>query len=83
MLLAFDKRKKTTSQLNVYTFIDLRFYFSCVYFSALYAAPATPGPGGGAGYSSGIFGAASLQTRVMALQQEAQVAPLTMLAMLQ
>lgn len=42
-------------------------------FSALYAAPAPPGQAGGAGNSSGVSGAASLQARVLALPQEHEV----------
>lgn len=75
MLICFFFLKEKTSQL-------LKIWYYCVYFSALYAASASPGSGGGGWYSSGVFGAASLQTWVMALRQDAQVAPLTILAML-
>lgn len=42
-------------------------------FSALHAAPAPPGQGGGAGPSSGVSGTASPQTRVLAVPQEHEV----------
>lgn len=42
-------------------------------FAALHAASAPPGQRGGAGDPSGVSGTASLQTRVLALQQEHEV----------
>lgn len=44
-----------------------------VCFPALFAASAPPGQGGGAGNSSGVSGAASLQARVLAPPQEHEV----------
>lgn len=59
MLLAGIKNNFLTKPIYFYR---LRICFSCVFFSALYAASAAPGSGGGAWHSSRILGAASLQT---------------------
>lgn len=74
--LGFWQKENEMLLLNFSTEF-LKIWYYCVYFLALHAASASPGSGGGDWYSSGIFGAASLQTWVMALRQDAQVAPLT------